>query len=164
MRPFCTTARRATSTPSDGTLDGDGGLAQLDDARLDHEVVLTLDASRPSVDAAIELASTPPRATRLRELASWYGRVVERPSTSEPPPLEGLDALADELTTATDQQRLMRLAAARWAVRLAEELVRLRSWGRASSSTAMARLAASHLSQTLRAARHHLAQGPSGRV
>jgi hypothetical protein len=74
---------------------------------------------------------------------------------TEPPPVLGLDTLVDELTAATDD-RFRRLGLAPWAVRVAEELVRVRSSLAAPPATA--RVAMSRLELAFTTARRHLAE------
>ncbi len=75
-----------------------------------------------------QLISTDDRKQAVGTLVSWYADVSEDEANSADPPLEGLDALIDELAEAAVPVEIhAELAQARWAVRVAEELVRWRS-------------------------------------
>ncbi len=102
------------------------------------------------------------RSEALEEIVRWYERVFADPACVDPAPLAGLDALTDELTEARSHDGLGRLARARWAVQVAEELVNWRaSQTVASGATAisptvapaMARIADSRLELALNGAR-----------
>jgi hypothetical protein len=75
-----------------------------------------------------QLLSTDPRKRAAGALVRWYEEASEDEAYSADPPIEGLDALIDELAeAAVPMDTHAELAQARWAVRVAEELVRLRS-------------------------------------
>jgi hypothetical protein len=75
-----------------------------------------------------ELLSTDDRKRAVGALVSWYVDVSEDEACSADPPIEGLDALIDELAEAAVSVEIhAEIAQARWAVRVAEELVRWRS-------------------------------------
>jgi hypothetical protein len=75
-----------------------------------------------------ELLSTEDRNQAARVLVRWYVDVFEDEAYSADPPIEGLDALIDELAeAAVPIDTHAELAQVRWAVRVAEELVRWRS-------------------------------------
>lgn len=80
----------------------------------------------PLVGVAPSLAQDGSRAEDLRRLVAWFERVLVDPGSTDAPPLLGLDALVDELTTATGPDAFECFGEARWAVRVAEDLVRLR--------------------------------------
>ncbi len=75
-----------------------------------------------------QLVSTDDRKRAIAALVSWYADASEDEAYSADPPIEGLDALIDELAEAAVPVDIhAELAQARWAVRVAEELVRWRS-------------------------------------
>jgi hypothetical protein len=75
-----------------------------------------------------QLLSTEDRNQAARVLVRWYVDVFEDEAYSADPPIEGLDALIDELAeAAVPVDTHAELAQVRWAVRVAEELVRWRS-------------------------------------
>jgi hypothetical protein len=75
-----------------------------------------------------QLLSTDDRKRAVGALVSWYAEVSEDEAYSADPPIEGLDALIDELAeAAVPMYTHAELAQVRWAVRVAEELVRWRS-------------------------------------
>jgi hypothetical protein len=92
------------------------------------------------VSGVPDLVSTEGRRSATSVLVVWYQRVFERADYAADPPIEGLDALIDELASASIPQKThAELARARWAIRVAEELVKwrdcLRREGAASSPT-----------------------------
>lgn len=79
------------------------------------------------IRALPHLVSAEPRKETMRALMAWYERVVENNDETGDPPIEGLDALTDELTlVSVPHNVLVQVARARWAVRVAEELVQWR--------------------------------------
>jgi hypothetical protein len=75
-----------------------------------------------------QLLGTIDRKRAVGALVSWYADVSEDDAYSADPPIEGLDVLIDELAEAAVPIEIhAELAQARWAVRVAEELVRWRS-------------------------------------
>jgi hypothetical protein len=75
-----------------------------------------------------QLLSVDDRKRAVAALVRWYADVCEDDAYSVHPPIEGLDALVDELAEAAVPVQIhAELAQARWAVRVAEELVRWRS-------------------------------------
>jgi hypothetical protein len=67
------------------------------------------------------------RQEAMRELVAWYERVVQNDDEAGDPPLAGLDAMTDELTAVSVPHNvLVEIARARWAIRVAEELVQWR--------------------------------------
>ena len=67
------------------------------------------------------------RQERVWDLLAWYEHVVEHEDYEADPPVEGLDALIDELAVPCVPYDVhAELARARWAIRVAEELVRWR--------------------------------------
>ena len=64
----------------------------------------------------------------IRELVGWYDRVVKNGTFVDEPPIEGLDILIDELALVSMPFDVhAELARARWAIRVAEELVQWRT-------------------------------------
>jgi hypothetical protein len=99
----------------------------------------------------------------IRGLVAWYERVFFHAEFVEPPPVEGLDAVVDELALAAQPTgALHALARARWAIRVGEELVNwrqcLRSFGQGSSPLG---LATNRLELALEEARHQFDSPPS---
>jgi hypothetical protein len=97
----------------------------------------------------------------IRELATWYERVVEDESCVNGPPIQGLDALVDELALVSVPFDVhAELARARWAIRVAEELVQwrrcLRTEGQESPGLAEA---TTRLEQLIEAAASQLTPG-----
>jgi len=79
------------------------------------------------VRATPHLVGDDARTRALWGLVAWYERVFECDDYSVNPPIEGLDVLIDELARASVPYEVhAELARARWAVRVAEELVRWR--------------------------------------
>ena len=96
---------------------------------VDPEVEATskLRARQHLVCALPHLISTGANEETVRKLVAWYERVVENGYEAVDPPIEGLDALVDELAMASvPHSVLVELARTRWAVRVAEVLVQWR--------------------------------------
>jgi hypothetical protein len=81
----------------------------------------------PVVRGIPQWASTDERLDALCELVRWYERVCGETEYASAPPLCGLDALVDELTSAPPYEALQELGLARWALRVSEELVAWRA-------------------------------------
>ncbi len=112
----------------------------------------------PLVQEVPRLARSSDRAGSLRHLASWYARTVADGSFVEDPPLDGLDALIDELMGVPPNGSFTTLAAARWAVLVCEELVRLRAALSVATPRDLAVVAVARLELALTAARRQLAE------
>lgn len=96
------------------------------------------------------------------DLLAWYERVFERDDFDFDPPTMGLDTLIDELASATAPQEIhAEMAWARWAIRVAEELVRwrhcLRTAGVGSPPTGPA---TDRLELAMEEARRHVEHDP----
>lgn len=79
------------------------------------------------VREALVILDTPKNSNAIRGLVAWYERVFFDAKLLEPPPIEGLDAVVDELALAAQPIDALRaLADARWAIRVGEELVNWR--------------------------------------
>jgi hypothetical protein len=79
------------------------------------------------VQSLPQLISRDGRKRAIGSLVRWYERASQDDAYSADPPIEGLDALIDELAEAAVPVEIHAgLAQARWAVWVAEELVRLR--------------------------------------
>lgn len=101
----------------------DEGFAEID---LDAEAATALRSWQFLVRALPHLVDGKERRRALLALMYWYGRVCRDDEFADSPPIEGLDALIDELASVSVPYNVhAELARARWAVRLAEELV---SW------------------------------------
>jgi hypothetical protein len=85
------------------------------------------------------------RTRALERVVQWYERACSDTTFAEPPPLEGLDALTDELSEARSHDGLGGLAGARWAVRVCEELVHWRACRSVDVAPATARAASARL-------------------
>jgi hypothetical protein len=90
------------------------------------------------VREALVILDTPKYSNAIRGVVAWYERVFFDAEFVEPPPIEGLDAVVDELALATQPIASLRaLADARRALRVGEELVSwrqcFRSFGQGSS-------------------------------
>jgi hypothetical protein len=121
-----------------------------------------IQAWRPLVAALSKWAQRSARRPPLEDLSRWYERVCSDTSFSEDPPLEGLDALTDELTESRIYDGLRHMARARWAIRACEELVHWRAVRANKDAPATVRVALSRLELALTAARRHLGDKPAG--
>lgn len=91
---------------------------------IDEEATVLLSRWLPIVGALPHLIGAKERETVLRALVAWYERVLATEDYDADPPIEGLDALVDELATvAVAPNDHAELAKGRWAIRVAEELV-----------------------------------------
>jgi hypothetical protein len=117
------------------------------------------------VRALPHLVSAEERKTPVRGLVAWYERVVECDDYSAEPPIEGLDALIDELAWVVVPLNVhAELARARWAVRVAEEVVQWRRL-QADAGTSTRRCAADRLQRAIEEARNQMQQiGPGSRA
>ena len=101
--------------------------ASPDEIDPEAEAVSNLRAWHHVVRALPHLISADGRDGPIRELAAWYERVVEDEKCADDPPIEGLDVLIDELALVSVPFDVhAELARARWAIRVAEELVQWR--------------------------------------
>ncbi len=101
----------------------DEGVAEID---IDAEVTAALRSWQFLVRALPHLIDGKERRLALVALLHWYGRICRDEQCAANPPIEGLDALIDELASVSVPYNVhAELARARWAVRVAEELV---SW------------------------------------
>lgn len=95
---------------------------------VDEEASLLLGHWLPMVGAMPQLIGGRHHEEAIRELVAWYERVFQGTDYCTDPPIEGLDALVDELVhVSVPSNDHAELARGRWAVRVAEELV---SWRR----------------------------------
>jgi len=112
--------------------------------RREHEIDVAADANEAlrtwhrRVREALVILDTPQYSDAIRGLVAWYERVFFDAEFVEAAPIEGLDAVVDELARAAQPfDSLRALADARWAIRVGEELVSmrqcLRSFGSGSS-------------------------------
>jgi hypothetical protein len=113
---------------------------RIDEIDLDAEAARLLRAWHDLVIGVPHLITTEERRRSTWGLVAWYERVFERDDFDLDPPIEGLDTLIDELAlVSVPQTAHADLARARWAIRVAEELVRwrhcLRTAGPGSSRT-----------------------------
>jgi hypothetical protein len=100
----------------------------LSKGELPDEATILLRGWFPLVRILPSLILQEDRSDATWGLVVWYERVFEDAEYASGPPIEGLDALIDELAhfvVASDVH--LSLARARWAIRVAEELVRWRS-------------------------------------
>jgi len=78
----------------------------------------------PVVEAMPQLIGGKQREAAVRELVAWYQRVFQAQDCCANPPIQGLDALVDELVhVSIPPNDHAKLASGRWAIRIAEELV-----------------------------------------
>ncbi len=77
----------------------------------------------PIVGAMPQLVGTKQHEAAIRRLVAWYERVFQVADYCADPPIDGLDALVDELVhVSVPADDHAELAKGRWAVRVAEEL------------------------------------------
>ncbi len=129
------------------------GRQEPDQQVLSELAAAALDLWLPIVGVLPSIARDKGRVTDLRHLVVWYEVVGNGSGSVEPPPLEGLDALVFELMAARSANELEQLRCARWAVRVAEDLVRLRRIQDRSMSPAGSEVVISRLELSLSAAR-----------
>jgi hypothetical protein len=103
-------------------------------------------------------------ARQVEALVGWHKRVSSDAEFADPPPVGGLDALVDALTGATSDEAFRWLGLARWAVRVAEELVRVRACSVSGAPPATARVALSRLELALITAQRQLAEVAGSRA
>jgi hypothetical protein len=127
------------------------------EAEVVEEAMALLGAWRRYLIAASHWAGDTSRAQGLATLDHWYEQVYADPTWAGTAPVEGIDALADELAGAASDGARDDLAHARWAVRVAEELVHWRRVTAADRSLAPGRIAVSRLELALRGARRYAA-------
>lgn len=91
-------------------------------------------------------------------LVAWYERVFDDDDYAVDPPIEGLDVLIDELALASVPHDVhAELAQARWAIRVAEELVKWRDClRRAGLGTSPTGPATDRLELAIEEARRHM--------
>lgn len=105
-------------------IDDDISPSEIDFAR---EASRLLRAWIPLVRKLPELVNKDDRKRVVPALVLWYTHAAEEEEYSADTPVEGLDALIDELAEAVVPiDAHAELAQARWAIRVAEELVRWR--------------------------------------
>ena len=98
------------------------------DIDIENEAAVLLGQWLPIVGAMPRLIGAKEHEAAVRELVAWYEQVFQVDGYSADPPIEGLDALVDELVhVSVPPVDHAGLANGRWAVRVAEELV---SWRR----------------------------------
>jgi hypothetical protein len=117
--------------------------AGSDEIDPETEAVSNLRTWHPIVRALPHLISGENRDGPIRELVAWNERVIGDENCGDDPPIEGLDVLVDELALVTVPLDVhAELARARWAVRVAEELVQwrrcLRTEGQGTAALAQA--------------------------
>ena len=122
-----------------------------------REATAALESWRPTVVAVPRWTRTSNRAEPLGDLVSWYERICRDRDYRDPPPVEGLDALVDELASAPSDGARDHLGLARWAIRVAEELAYWRTKSRHGADLAPARVAKSRLELALKGASRHAA-------
>jgi hypothetical protein len=126
---------------------------------IDNEATVLLSRWLPLVGAMPELLGAKHHEAAVRELVAWYERVFQVDGYCADPPIEGLDAIVDELVhVSIPPNDHAELANGRWAVRVAEELVswrRLRDDGPESVPTGPA---TDRLELAIVGARRHIAR------
>lgn len=131
---------------------------------VDEEASLLLGRWLPVVGAMPKLIGATQHEAAVRELVAWYERVLQGTDYCADPPIEGLDALVDELVhVSVPPSDHAELAKGRWAVRVAEELVSwrrcLRNDGAESVPTGPA---TDRLELAIEGARQHIAGSRTG--
>jgi hypothetical protein len=123
------------------------------DVEVAREAARALEEWRQLVVALPGRTQAVERAEALEELVAWYDRIRADPTCADAPPVSGLDALSDELTSPHSYEELGLLAPARWAIRVCEELARWRLYRTDGSAPATVRVAGSRLDLALMRAR-----------
>jgi hypothetical protein len=115
----------------------------------------------PVVRALPQLIGAEEHMAAVRELVAWYERVFAARDYCADPPIQGLDALVDELAiVAVPPRDHAELAKGRWAIRVAEELVVWRRCLRDDGAKPVAYATATdRLERAIGAARRHIAGG-----
>ena len=131
------------------------------DTDFDAEAVSSLRAWYDVVRALPTLINEA-RGQSIRALVAWYERVFEEEGFAFDPPLEGLDALIDELAVPTVPCDVhAELARARWAIRIGEELVKWRVCHRyTGTDSAPAAVATDRLDLAIQEARRQIEGQP----
>jgi hypothetical protein len=126
---------------------------------IDEEAAALLGSWFPIVGAMPQLIGAKQHEGAVRELVAWYEHVFSAGGYCADPPLEGLDALVDELVhVSVPPNDHAELANGRWAVRVAEELVVLRRRLRDDGSEAVPTgPATDRLELAIAGARRHIA-------
>jgi hypothetical protein len=101
---------------------------QTTEIDFDEEATVLLGRWLPIVGSMPQLIGAEQYGAAVRELVAWYEHVVSAADCCADPPIQGLDALVDELVhVSVPPDDHAELAKCRWAIRVAEELV---SWRR----------------------------------
>jgi hypothetical protein len=139
------------------TIEDHTGSNRAENPDLEAAATVELRARSHVVRALPHLVGAEERKTPLLDLVAWYERVVESEQYATAPPIEGLDALVDELALVTVPLNVLaELARARWAIRVAEELVKWRCLRESDGSSAV-RFAADRLQRTIEQVRNDAA-------
>lgn len=118
-------------------------LLQAGATQIDADTVSSLRSWASIVSRLPDLIVSEGRRPSVRDLVTWYERVFGEEDYRVDPPIDGLDALTDELAVPSVPYDVhVELARARWAIRVAEQLVRWRICvshaGQRPSATAVA--------------------------
>jgi hypothetical protein len=130
------------------------------EAKLARDAGKALQGWRPAVLNIPNGARGEGRIRALENVVRWYERACSDTAFTEPAPLEGLDALTDELTEARSHDGLGRLAGVRWAVRVCEELVHWRACRGGDVAPTTAGAASARLELALTGARRQFSAAP----
>lgn len=125
------------------TVEDLNNCAGSDEIDPEVEAVSSLRSWHHIVRALPHLVSADGRDGPIRELVAWNERIIADEKCGDGPPIEGLDVLVDDLALVTVPLDVhAELARARWAIRVAEELVQwrrcLRTEGPGSAALARA--------------------------
>jgi hypothetical protein len=126
---------------------------------IDEEASTLLGRWFPLVGALPKLIGAKQHKAAVRELIAWYEHVLADDGYCADPPIQGLDALVDELVhVSVSPGEYAELAKGRSAIRVAEELA---SWRRCfrdhEASSVPIECAADRLAQAIIGARSHFA-------
>ena len=126
---------------------------------IDQEATVVLGRCLALVGALPQLVGAQQHEAVVRELVTWYERVLADDEYRAEPPTQGLDALVDELVhVSIPPSDYAELAKGRSAIRVAEELV---SWRRSlrdhDADSVPIQCVTDRLEQAVIEARNHLA-------
>lgn len=109
----------------------------------------------PDVRCISQWAHSGRRRDALTSLVQWYESVCALEVYVDAAPLDGLDALVDELTGAPPYEALRRLGLARWALLVSEKLVQWRADLVTNAAPAEAKISRDHLELAFTTALRH---------
>jgi len=130
------------------------------EAELTLMAVSAMESWLPFVRGIPHSAHSPTHRHALENLVRWYQRVCDDTTYHEAPPVNGLDALVDEMISAPPYETLRWLGLGRWAIRVAEELVLWRASLAIEGRPTKVRFAADRLELALTTAIRHFNTEP----